>query len=180
MAQQRRKSRGASRQSKARSGSSPALRWYSLGLVSGLFIAFMFYLVTLPPDGAVEAETPVAATGSDPVRPRYEFYEVLPSQEITIDVDPADIPPPRQAGTGDGKQFLLQAGSFRQHEDAERHRAKLLLLGLEPRIEESRGDTGRWFRVILGPFDSRSSMARARSLTAQEDIDTLLIQRRVN
>jgi hypothetical protein len=31
--------------------------------------------------------------------------------------------------------------------------------------------------VVIGPFESRSAMARARSLTAQQDIDTLLVQR---
>ena len=74
--------------------------------------------------------------------------------------------------------YLLQAGSFKQQEDADRRRAELLLLGLEPRVEASSGDNGRWFRVYLGPFDSRSAMAKARSLTAAQDIDTLLLKRR--
>jgi cell division protein FtsN len=71
----------------------------------------------------------------------------------------------------------LQAGSFRQREDADRRRAELLLLGLEPRVEEATGDNGRWYRVYLGPYDSRAKMARARSLTAGQDIDTLLLKR---
>ena len=71
----------------------------------------------------------------------------------------------------------LQAGSFRQREDADRRRAELLLLGLEPRVEESKGDNGRWFRVYLGPFESRSKMSKARSLTAAQNIDTLVLKR---
>ena len=76
-----------------------------------------------------------------------------------------------------GEVYLLQAGSFRQLEDADRRRAELLLLGLQPEIEETSGDNGRWFRVYLGPFDSRSTMSRARSLTAGQDIDTLVLKR---
>ena len=73
--------------------------------------------------------------------------------------------------------YLLQAGSFRQLADADRRRAELLLLGLEPNIEETSGDNGRWYRVYVGPFDSRAKVSRARSLTAGQNIDTLLLKR---
>ena len=76
--------------------------------------------------------------------------------------------------------FLLQAGSFRQREDADRRRAELLLLGLEPRVEETTSDNGRWFRVYLGPFSSHAAMSKARGLTAAQDIDTLLLRRNGN
>lgn len=168
--------RGASRQQEAERGGP--LRWFTAGLACGLFVAFLLYMVTLPaenPDDAGQVTTPVVSTSTP--APEYEFYEVLPNQSITVEVDPADIPQPRSSSK---KQFLLQAGSFRQQDDADRRRAELLLLGLEPRVEETSNDTGRWFRVVLGPFESRSRMARARSLTAQQDIDTLLVQRSVD
>ena len=174
MTQKRKSTRGASRHQPApRSGG--ALRWYGAGLLSGLFLSLMLYLATLPPEpgeAGSEPERNAAVSAS----PEYEFWEVLPSQEITVDVDPAEVP--RSRSSNDGSHFLLQAGSFREAEDADRRRAELLLLGLEPKGEETRGQNGRWFRVVIGPFESRSAMARARSLTAQQDIDTLLIQRK--
>lgn len=180
MAQQRKNSRGRSNRGASRQQPAHAdgngLRAYLAGLGSGLFLAFILYLVTLPPDapdGTVEQPQP-AATRPAPT-PEYEFYTVLPNQEITVEVDPADMPKPRSESPA--RQYLLQAGSFRQAEDADRRRAELLLLGLDPRVEETHGDTGRWYRVVLGPFESRSAMARARGLTAQQDIDTLLVQR---
>ena len=176
MAQRRSRSRGASRQGSAAPAVSP-LRWYGAGVASGLFIAFLVYLVSLPPEAPADSDAePVAEARREAPTPEYEFYELLPKQEITVDVDPAELPQPRNRA--DGPQFLLQAGSFRQAEDADRRRAELLLLGLEPSVEETHGDTGRWYRVIIGPFESRSAMARARSLTAQQDIDTLLMQRK--
>jgi cell division protein FtsN len=44
-------------------------------------------------------------------------------------------------------------------------------------VEESNGDNGRWYRVYVGPFESHAKMARARSLTANQNIDTLLLKR---
>ena len=44
-------------------------------------------------------------------------------------------------------------------------------------MEETVGDNGRWFRVYLGPFESRSRLAKARSMTAQQGIDTLLLKK---
>ena len=61
--------------------------------------------------------------------------------------------------------------------DADRRRGELALLGLESSIEQMNTDTGSWHRVYIGPFDSRSAMAKARALTAQSDIDTLLLKR---
>jgi cell division protein FtsN len=164
-------SRGASRSQPAASGGG--LRWYAAGFGSGLFCAFMIYLATLPP---AENEQPVAG---EPVaaapQPSFDFFEVLPEQRIDVEVDPADLP---QRSADSDAVYLLQAGSFRDAADADRRRGELLLLGLEPRVEESEGGNGRWFRVVLGPFESRSAMARARSLTAQQDIDTLLMRRK--
>lgn len=174
--QGRRTSRGASRQRAADAGSGGFLRPYLAGVGTGLFASFLVYLATLPADTPEEADEPVATLQTPAPAPKYEFYELLPEQEITVDVDPAELPKPRSES--DAPQYLLQAGSFRQATDADRRRAELLLLGLEPRVEETTGSTGRWYRVVIGPFESRSAMARARSLTAQQDIDTLLMQRK--
>ena len=169
-----RKGRGASRG--ASEGSGGGLRWYAFGFLSGLFAAFLLYLVTLPPEsGNAGADAAQAAAPRPQPQPSFDFFEVLPGQSIEVEVDPADLP---QRSDASESVYLLQAGSFRQAEDAERRRAELLLLGLEPRVEETQGSTGRWYRIVLGPFESRSAMARARSLTAQQDIDTLLMQRK--
>ena len=74
-------------------------------------------------------------------------------------------------------QYVLQAGSFRQEEDAKRRRAELILLGLTPSIREARDESGRLFRVYVGPFDSLNGVSRARSLTANEHIETLVLKR---
>lgn len=155
-------------------------RWYSAGLLSGLFLSFLLYLGTLPggsgtgsPAGSGEQ---AAEQEQAPPKPRFDFYTVLPEQSIEVEA-PAAEPSRNTTSPAPKSYYLLQAGSFRQREDADRRRAELLLLGLEPSIEETNGENGRWFRVYLGPFDSRSKMSRARSLTAAQNIDTLLLKR---
>lgn len=154
-------------------------RWYGIGVLTGLFLSFLLYLWSLPPTGEGNTEARQATAAVEPPRPRFDFYTLLPNQTITevveVEVEPAEVAQPRTNASGE--MYLLQTGSFRQRDDADRRRAELLLLGLEPTIEETTGDNGRWFRVYLGPFNSQSRMAKARSLTAAQNIDTLLLKR---
>lgn len=149
-------------------------RWYLAGVMTGVFLSLLLYLGSLPrgADGAgiLSGET---ATAEETPRPRFDFYTLLPEQ--TIAAEPAEVTRPRT--NSNTVLYLLQAGSFRQRDDADRRRAELLLLGLDPTVEETSGDNGRWYRVYVGPFDSRSKMAKARSLTAGQNIDTLLLKR---
>jgi len=131
---------------------------------------------------ALEADEPIAdtppATGPTlevTVGPRFDFYTVLPNQELDLnpDIEPTDL----ESGNANSAQYLLQVGAFRQQADADRRRGELALMGLEATVEPGDGENGRWYRVYAGPFESRSEMARARSLTAQADMDTLLLKR---
>lgn len=181
----RRKPQAASRNS-AQAPASP-WRWYGTGVATGVFLSLLLYLGTLPAgiDPGVGEGTEVAATAGaaaaaaekTPPKPRFDFYTMLPEQRIAVDVEPAQVATPRTDATVQGETFLLQAGSFRQREDADRRRAELLLLGLEPRVEEASGEHGRFFRVYLGPFQTHAQMSRARGLTTAQNIDTLLMKR---
>ena len=157
------------------------LRLYVAGVLTGVFLSFIGYLGTLP-DPAVSAtetgtpEQPEVVTQ----RPRFDFYTNLTQEsidEVQDQVEPAaDVSKPPTANELP-EPYLLQAGSFRQPDDAERRRAQLLLLGLEPVIEETSSSNGIWFRVYLGPFESRELMVRARGLTTNQNIETLLLKR---
>ena len=162
----------------APSHSGNGLRWYGAGVLSGLFLSFLLYLGTLPPTGAPTPQQAgnEEAPGQSAPKPRFDFYTMLPEQTIEEDSPQAE-PAAQRTASKPNEYYLLQAGSFRQREDADRRRAELLLLGLEPRVEESKGDNGRWFRVFLGPFESRSKMSKARSLTSAQSIDTLVLKR---
>jgi len=179
-----RKKTSSSRRSSAKKQSQGGWRLFIGGVVTGIFLSFLFYLGTLPPEEKPQlAQTPSSPPESDPQpkppKPRFDFYTMLPEQTLEVEARPSNVDPASDVGSPQAtlEKYLLQTGSFRGQEDADRRRAELLLLGLEPSIEEATGDNGRWFRVYLGPYESRSAMSHARSLTAQQGIDTLLLKR---
>jgi len=149
---------------------------FGVGVVTGtlLTLATVLYLnreksvADAPSNPVVEAEVPVAS-------PRFDFYTVLPNEELDLaaDVEPASV----SIANTQADLYVLQAGSFRSEKDADRRRGELVLLGLEANVDATDGENGRWFRVYIGPFESRSAMAKARSLTAQQSIDTLVLRR---
>lgn len=160
-------------------------RLYMTGVFTGMFLSFLIYLGTLPKPaepGQELAGTPQPEAEAEAPKPRFEFYTMLPQQTMGVEeevepVEPAaDVSKP-PAPTAAPEPYYLQAGSFRQQDDAERRRAELLLLGLEPKIEESTGDNGRWFRVSLGPFESHDAVGKARGLLANQNIDSVLLKR---
>ena len=148
---------------------------FAAGLIAGVLASFVFIPASESPVPVTDSLSTTTPAGQVDESPRFDFYTVLPKQELDLnpDIEPADL----QSRSEGNAQYLLQAGSFRQQADADRRRGELALLGLEATIEAGDSDSGRWYRVYLGPFESRSDMARARSLTAQADMDTLLLKR---
>jgi cell division protein FtsN len=134
----------------------------------------MSHWVAQPDPTTLTATIPAPTTVVEPA-PRFVFDTVLPNEEVdlTPDIEPAEL----TTGDTHTADYLLQVGSFRQEEDADRRRGELALLGLEASIELTNGDNGRWYRVTMGPFASRSEIARARSMAAQGNMDTLLLRR---
>lgn len=176
-----RRRQGASRRGSAADSSAGenALRWFGSGVLCGVLLSVIGFQVLQsedPPATGAGDESAVARGDEATLpAPEIDFFDVLPRQRIEVEVAEEQMASARQQRIDEN--FLLQAGSFRDAADADRRRAELLLLGFDPRVEETEGSTGRWFRVLIGPFESRSRMAAARSLTAQQNIDTLLIRR---
>jgi cell division protein FtsN len=150
-------------------------------VLSGVFLSFLGYLGTLPSPADPTQETGSSPPAAEVPKPRFDFYTTLrkpleEEHEPEVVEPAADVSKPPAASAAPQPLFL-QAGSFRQQDDAERRRAELILLGLTPKLEETNSDNGRWFRVYLGPFDSHESMTKARSLMANQNIDTVLLKR---
>ena len=145
------------------------------GLLAGVVGTLsMSQWIAQPDPNLVTETTPAPTTAAEPA-PRFVFDTVLPNEEVdlTPDIEPAEL----TAGDTHTADYLLQIGSFRQEEDADRRRGELALLGLEASVQLTNGDNGRWYRVTMGPFATRSEIARARSMAAQANMDTLLLKR---
>ncbi|MES2018580.1 MAG: SPOR domain-containing protein [Pseudomonadota bacterium] len=72
--------------------------------------------------------------------------------------------------------YFLQAGAFRDIDDAENTRAKLALLGFEAAISEKANDNGVLFRVRIGPFAQVETMNKARAKLIDSGIDVAIVK----
>ena len=80
------------------------------------------------------------------------------------------------AAEGDAFTYFVQVGAFRTAEDAEAHRAKLSLSGIETKISE-REQSGRpVFRVRVGPFDKKDDADKAKEKLDKSGLETALVR----
>ena len=174
---------------------SPPWIWAVTGLLAGLFVAFLVFLQMQPAGEVLVEETraldiPTETEARDvrkqkpapvppPPKPRFDFYNLLPEMEVIVQDEEIKGAPSKegvkrveQPGT-----YLLQAGSFRSHTQADQLRAKLALLGLETSIQSVSVDSKQaWHRVRVGPFLNLSDLNQARSLLKKNGIDAILIR----
>lgn len=105
-------------------------------------------------------------------KPDITFYEVLPEQKVKVNVTPTAEPKTLPYNS------VLQAGSFRNKNEAEQQRAEVLLLGLPATVETGTNSSGTtWHRVIVGPFSSRSQLNNARNTLANNNMPSLTLKR---
>lgn len=126
-------------------------------------------------NGPAPQQAPKTTDAKDTTK-RFEFYELLEKSEVTTQNVDAYKSTPRDAETE--HSYLLQAGSFRIKEDAERMRAQLILLGL-PNVHTNTSvadDGSTWYRVRLGPFENRSRLSKAYDKLVQQNIQPLRIK----
>ncbi|MGO1502951.1 MAG: SPOR domain-containing protein, partial [Marinobacter sp.] len=142
-----------------------SFKWIlSLATVGG-FIGFIVYLNSVPPSAGPQpvvdktTRQPAAAiTKPQEKKQAFRFYDMLPESEV--------IPPKVDEYTpGPAKQtydYIVQSGSFRTKQDAERQRAQIAFMGLRASVQNIELDSGSvWYRVNVGPFTSRSQMSSA-------------------
>lgn len=138
------------------------MRWIlSLAAVGG-FIGFIVYLNSLPPaspPSQTATTQPAQTTKQAPKKTgddtHFRFYDILPESKVV----PQDIGDYDPGPVDHSFVYMLQTGSFRHQEDAERQRAQIAFQGLRAKVDRIDMDDGSvWYRVNVGPFDSRSKM----------------------
>jgi len=181
-----RKRKPTAARSQTTATAAPVWYWLGGGLALGLFLAFLYYLATIPqaPPGTAPANPATRAATGEGLK--FSFFTQLP-QRGAEQTAPAS-PPPRASQTPaqqsvkaasakPGRQYYVQAGSFRQREQAEKRRVQLLLLDTEASIVSVERDGQSWYRVQAGPFDSSSQVASIRGKLSREGIDSLTTTR---
>jgi len=82
----------------------------------------------------------------------------------TADASPASTAPPvaTAATAPQSGQYLLQAGAFRNGEQADDLKARIAMLGLVGRVEIVQTPAGAMHRVRLGPYATASELEQAK------------------
>ncbi|GAB1265753.1 hypothetical protein NBRC116493_01770 [Aurantivibrio infirmus] len=169
---------------------------------------FLVYLSGVPPQASAiagsfensegENANELAKLDRETVpKPRFDFYQILKESEVVVNNGPEssttnNSSPANNSSTArenssqaapgydqPSHEYVLQVGSFKNSEDADRLRAKLILLNLEVKTETVKVRNAEiWHRVLVGPFNSRNTMEKARTTLASQDITSLLTQTR--
>jgi len=150
---------------------------FSAGVVMGAVVVLgAAYLPELTSTGESNAEPPAPAVPEPRPALTFEFDHLLRNSRVTADPGAYRSAPKPEAAAA-GEEILLQAASFRSREDAERLRAALLLMDLPAATRFINLNNGAWYRVTVGPFDSRIEAERALTRLREQDIAAIWTKR---
>jgi cell division protein FtsN len=155
-----------------------------MGLVAGLAIGltvalgvFLHYKDLAPAEPRAAAAKPPASAQSTeeappaPVDPAkdYTFYNMLPTQEVQV--------PTKEESAG-GKasalpagDVVLQAGSFKQPDEADKLQAKLAQYGVDAKIQRFALEDETWYRVRIGPIATVQELEAIRAKLAEAEVE---------
>lgn len=80
------------------------------------------------------------------------------------------------ASASESYSYFVQVGAFHTMEDAEAHRAKLSLSGIETKISEREQKGQTVFRVRVGPFDKKEDGEAAKERLTKVGLETALVR----
>jgi cell division protein FtsN len=166
-------------------------RWreFGVGLAVGLSLSvcvliWQNYREKTAAAAAAEMPKPeprATASAADPEEPpkSFDFYDRLPNFEVVVpekdrevsrerDTTPATVVAPGL--------YVLQAGSYRRQEDADRVSAQLKKQGIDANVQRVAVDDDVWHRVRIGPISDLTELNRLRARLRAADLDAMLIR----
>ena len=168
---------------------TPGWVWMLFGLSLGLVVAAAIYLsdrrgtgqnVTPTPAQAAQQqrreEPPPEISALPHPATRFDFYDILPNEVVIPEVESQAEPVRTAPSVDDPDSYVLQTGSFRIPEDAERMRANLAALGIESRVQKVTIDNTDFHRVRVGPMNDLDALTGVRRRLWDADMEVLLIK----
>jgi len=154
-------------------------------------------IVDIDPDAHVAAVKKIAKTMVKTIeekveklastRPRFDFYTILPELEVLIPAEELKIKKRKikdkpglknksSVSTTSNNQgaYVLQAGSFKSFDQADRRKAKLALLSVTANIQRvTINDNEVWYRVRIGPFSDLNKLNKIRVQLFKQNINAI-------
>jgi cell division protein FtsN len=120
-----------------------------------------------------------APAGTEPTK---EPSKTAPKEVANKEVATKEAPPPKEPKPKsnddtavDTTRYLLQAGAFRERDDADGMKGRLALLGIEARISTVDREGTQIFRVRAGPYKQLDDANAARRRMAEGGVETSLV-----
>ncbi len=186
--------------------SIPGWAWLLAGLAIGLFVAMLVYINDSTPvmtkSAVKDAFTSIVNTTTDNVkelkkqannlsnkqdssktkdtRPRFDFYTILPELEVTVpDEELQEQTKSTSTVSKTTSPLMLQAGSFRRLEAADKLKATLALQGISARIQVITKNNGdKWHRVQVGPINDLNILNKTRHRLRKMGIASIVVKQK--
>lgn len=166
----------------------PGWLWLFAGCLLGGFGVFLFNLSQQPkpvnshPQQVEQQEKPnnkVQQPNKEKVE--FTFYDrlkemevVIPEEELEHQIKQSDKS--LQDPNAPKGSWVLQAGAYRKHADADRQKARIALLGVEANIEAADKQGKSIFRVKIGPSNDLRELNDLRERLLDHDISTFVVR----
>jgi len=144
------------------------------------------------------SEEPVAQEPTEKPKPKYDFYTLLPEKEVLIpdaelkaqaEAETKKNAAPANPNTPDlvtaepdapapaaESRFLIQAGAFKNAEEADNLKATIAMTGEVARIESAVINGTTVYRVRLGPYSTASALSSAKQALSSHGIEAQAIK----
>ena len=187
-------------------GQLPGWVWMLGGLAIGLFVAFIVYLNNITQNSEQDTiasvikekftdlqenakkresqsttqkkENPIKKQEDEKPKTRFEFYYILP--ELEVAVPDRELATRSQqtttSSTNEKIEYIIQAGAFRQHQQADNLKAKLALHGIIAYIETVKNNADTWHRVRIGPVTDIAQLNQTRKRLKDNGIDSIVVK----
>lgn len=187
--------------------SIPGWAWLLAGLAIGLFVALLVYIndftASNNKSAVKDAFSSIVNTTSSNVKqlkkqadsatnkpsdsktstkskPRFDFYTILPELEVTVPDEELQATAKTYKSTSKPTEpLMLQAGSFRRHEAADKLKATLALQGISARIQTiTKNDGDKWHRVQVGPIRDLNILNQTRHQLRKIGIASIVVKQK--
>jgi cell division protein FtsN len=165
------------------------LREFGVGLALGLAVSvvvlvYQNYREKNAATAAADVPKPdphatAASHDSEESAKSYDFYNMLPNFEVVVPEKETQVSRERAADPVKIERpgvYVLQAGSYRKQEEADRIRAQLDKQGITASVQRVAVDDDVWHRVRIGPLTDLTELNRLRARLRAADFDALVIR----
>lgn len=121
----------------------------TLSLIAGAAY-FLWSIKDIKPSASQPTKTTIQKTKKTsaippPPKEKWTYVDGLKTKEVEVG----------QYEVKDGGPYQMQCGSFRSKAQAQVLKAKIAFTGIESQVRQTKGKSGTWYKVVLGPYERK-------------------------